>query len=150
MNIFGQADADAESFHTRNAELRELNIKQTIVGRWLNAVLSVFSVVGPALVFWYGGSQVIDELRQALAAHPGTVPDPDKLKMTTGTLVAFAALLTQLYRPLMQLATVYANIQASFGVFERIFEYLDLRPDVQDSPGALPLERTRGTWRSST
>jgi len=42
--------------------------------------------------------------------------------------------LTLLYRPLIQLATVYVDIQASVAVFERIFEYLDLTPQVRDKP----------------
>lgn len=132
-NIFGQRRADAETFAKSSARVRDLNVKQTVVGRWLFMVLSVFSAAGPALIFWYGGYQ-------AMRVDPAT----GRALMTTGDLIAFAALLTKLYRPLVQLATFYVDIQASLGVFDRIFEYLDLKPDVQDKPAAQALPRTTG------
>jgi ATP-binding cassette subfamily B protein len=44
----------------------------------------------------------------------------------------------------MQLATVYVDIQASVAVFERIFEYLDMEPDVRNKPRPKTLPHTRG------
>ena len=125
-NIFGQRQSDARAFSEHGALMRDLNVRQAVVGRWLFMILSVFSAMGPALIYWYGGYQVIRE------------------ELTPGLLVAFAALLTLLYRPLVRLASVYGDIQASFSVFERIFEYLDLKPDVQDKPEPRPLDRTEG------
>ena len=125
-NIFGQGEADARAFAETSAHLRDLTIRQTIVGRWLRMILMVFSAMGPALVFWYGGYQVMRE------------------ELTPGQLVAFAALLTLLYRPLVQLASVYVDIQASFAVFERIFDYLDMEPDVVDQPKPEALPSVRG------
>ena len=37
----------------------ELQVKQAMAGRWLFMCLSVFSVTGPALIYWYGGFQAI-------------------------------------------------------------------------------------------
>ena len=124
--IFGQAGPDAGAFSDRSARVRDLSVKQTVVGRWLFMILSIFSVMGPALIYWYGGLQVIRE------------------EMTTGLLIAFAALLSLLYRPLMQLATVYVDIQGAVAIFERIFEYLDMAPGVGDKAQATRLERTDG------
>ncbi len=125
-NVFGQAPADRAIFREQSQELLELNVKQTVVGRWLFMSLSVFAVTGPALVYWYGGVQVIHR------------------ELSLGTVIAFAALLGNLYRPLHQLATVYVDVQASLAVFERIFEYLDLEVEIRDTPDALALERTQG------
>ena len=124
--IFGQREPDARAFAEQSARVRDLSIRQTVVGRWLFMILSVFSAMGPALVFWFGGYQV---MRQEL---------------TTGLLVAFAALLTLLYRPVVQLASVYVDTQGAAAVFDRIFEYLDLEPDVRDKPEAKTLEHTTG------
>lgn len=125
-NIFGQREADATEFADRTRVLRDLSIRQAVVGRWLFMILSVFSAVGPALIYWYGGYQAIKE------------------GLTPGMLVAFAALLTLLYRPMVQLATVYVDVQAAMAVFDRIFEYLDIKPDVQDKPDALKLPAVEG------
>ena len=35
-------------------------------------------------------------------------------------------------------------MQASFALFERIFQYLDLEHEIVDKPGAKTLERVRG------
>jgi ATP-binding cassette subfamily B protein len=127
-SIFGQRQADADEFAAQSSHLRQLSIRQTVVGRWLRMIFMVFAVLGPALILWYGGRQVIN-------GSP---------TVSVGLLVAFAYLLGQLYRPLMQLATVYVDIQGSFGVFERIFAYLDLVPEVQDGPEPRPLPQARG------
>lgn len=124
--IFGQREPDAVEFSEASARVRDLHVKQAVVGRWLFMILSVFSAMGPALIYWYGGYQVIEE------------------QLTPGLLVAFAALLTLLYRPLMQLASVYVDIQASIAVFDRIFEYLDLLPDVQDKAAPKSSEKAKG------
>lgn len=124
--VFGQTDADAATFAACNARVRDLSIRQAVVGRWLFMILSVFSAMGPALVYWYGGLQVIRQ------------------QLTLGLLVAFAALLTLLYRPLVQLASVYVDLQAAIAVFQRIFEYLDLKPQVDESSSPTRLPTTHG------
>jgi ATP-binding cassette subfamily B protein len=124
--IFGQAAPDAGEFSRQSARLRELHVRQAVVGRWLFMILSVFSAMGPALIYFYGGYQVLRD------------------QLTPGLLVAFAALLSLLYRPLVQLASVYGDIQASIAVFDRIFEYLDVQPDVRDRDGARTITNTRG------
>ena len=136
MSIFGQREADARSFADASDKIRVLHIRQAIVGRWLFMILSVFSAMGPALVYWFGGRNVIRQLQ---------TPGPDA--MTTGQLIAFVALLTLLYRPMVQLATVYVDIMGSMAVFDRIFEYLDMVPDVEDKPQPLTLPSTRGHVR---
>lgn len=127
--VCGRGPDDAAIFRERSRRLVDLHVKSTVVGRWLFMVLSTFAVLGPALVYWYGGLQVIKGL------------------LTTGTVIAVAALMTNLYRPLLQLATVYVDIQAALGVFERIFEYLDMEPEVQDREDAISLPTVRGEIR---
>src|SRR5207302_11486530 len=77
-------------------------------------------------VYWYGGMLVI---RGAI---------------TVGTVVAFVAYLANLYRPATRLAGVYVDVQGALGIFQRIFTYLDLEPEVRDRPGAPDLGPVRG------
>ncbi|MGD9496614.1 MAG: ABC transporter ATP-binding protein [Armatimonadota bacterium] len=127
--IFGQSRSDASDFAQRTRAVADLNIKQAMAGRWLFMVLSVFSVAGPAAIYLFGGHQAI---REALSI---------------GTLIAFVAYLGNLYRPIGQLANVYVDLQGSLAVFERIFDYLDRKPDVEDRPGAIELKDVRGEIR---
>ncbi len=127
--IFGQRETEAATFRGHNQNVMDLTVKQTIVGRWLFMCLTIFSVAGPALIYLYGGHLAI---REAL---------------TIGSIIAFVAYLTNLYRPVGQLANVYVNIQGAMAVFERIFEYLDLDPDVADRDGAIDLTESDGHLR---
>jgi ATP-binding cassette subfamily B protein len=126
---FGQAKEDRETFTNLNRAVMDLNIKQSLAGRWLFLCLSVFSVTGPALIYAYGGYQAIQ----------GT--------LTVGTIIAFVAYLTSLYRPMANLANVYVDVQGAMAVFERIFEMLDTPPEVQDRPNALALPSAEGHIR---
>lgn len=127
--IFGQTRADAEDFWQRNRGVADLSVKQAMAGRWLFMVLTSFGALGPAAIYLYGGHLAI---RDAL---------------TVGTLIAFVAYLANLYRPVEAIATVYVNLQGALAVFERIFDYLDRVPDVQDRPDAIELTEVRGEIR---
>ena len=95
-------------------------------------LLGVLSSVGPALIYWYGGHLVIGGA------------------LTIGTVVAFVAYLGNLYRPVTQLANVYVDLRGALGVFDRIFEYLDMVPEVRDEPGARPLPPVLGSVSLTT
>jgi ATP-binding cassette subfamily B protein len=59
--------------------------------------------------------------------------------LSVGTLLALAALLGRLYGPLTALSNVRIDIMTALVSFERVFEVLDLRPIVDERPGARPL-----------
>ena len=109
-----------------------------MVGRWFFLFIGVVGSVGPALVFWFGGRR------------------PSSATLTIGTVLAFVAYLGNLYRPMGQLANIYVDVQGAFAVFDRIFEYLDLVPDVQQRPrcrraaGRQGTDRLRGRRTSPT
>ncbi len=124
--LFGQSQADADIFRDRNRQVMDLTVKQSMAGRWLFMSLSVISVAGPALIYLFGG-------RLAIGGD-----------ISIGTIIAFAAYLSNLYRPIGQLANVYVDIQGGLAVFERIFEYLDTLPEVEDRRDAVTLDTTRG------
>ncbi|MFW6437774.1 MAG: ABC transporter ATP-binding protein [Armatimonadota bacterium] len=124
--IFGQVEPDADQFAQRSADVADLNVKQAMAGRWLFMVLSIFSVAGPALIYLIGGHQAIEG------------------DLSIGTLIAFVAYLTNLYRPVGQIANVYVNLQGALAVFERIFDYLDRTPDVEDRKDAVELDEVDG------
>jgi len=58
--------------------------------------------------------------------------------------VAFVALLGRLYMPAAQLASVHVDFMTALALFNRIFEYLDLEPEIADLPGAAPAGKIAG------
>ena len=127
--LFGQAETEASTFAERNREVMDLTVRQSMAGRWLFLCLSIISVLGPAAVYWYGGLRAISGV------------------ITVGTIIAFVAYLSNLYRPVAQLADVYVSLQGALAVFQRIYEYLDRTPDVEDASDAVELNDASGHIR---
>jgi ATP-binding cassette subfamily B protein len=120
MKAFARESYEAERFRTRASDLRDLEIRQRMVGRWFFMVIGLFQSIGPALIYLYGGWLVIQG------------------EISVGTVVAFVAYLRQLYGPVSELANVHVDVMTSLALFERLFHYLDLRPDVAD-PAMVPV-----------
>ncbi|HEU4964390.1 MAG TPA: ABC transporter ATP-binding protein [Bacilli bacterium] len=122
VKAFVRQDDEAERFARVNGELRRLQIRQSMLGRWFFMFLSVTQIAGPAIIYWFGGHFVIDQT------------------ITLGTVIAFTAYLGRLYAPVAALANISVNILGSVALFDRLFEYLDMPIEIQDKPGALDLQ----------
>jgi len=123
---FGRQQQESEQLAAINENLRELQIRGSMIGRWFFMFLTVIQTAGPALIYWWGGHMVIDQT------------------ITLGTVIAFTAYLNRLYTPVSALAGLRVNVLGSVALFERLFEYLDLEPAVADKPQAPPLGPVQG------
>ncbi|HEY0239990.1 MAG TPA: ABC transporter ATP-binding protein [Friedmanniella sp.] len=134
IKVFGTEEVETDRVRAKGQELLEVNVKQTLTGRWFTMILGVIESVGPALIFAGGGYLVM------------------RGQMGLGTVVAFVSLIGKLYSPASSLAGVHVDVVTSYAYFERVFAVLDLEPDIRDSPDAVPLERCRGavTFRSAS
>jgi ATP-binding cassette subfamily B protein len=122
---FGAQERSIVRFRELNLALARLQIRQAMVGRWFFMIIgTVFSIM-PAFVYWLAGT---------LAANGS--PNPP----SAGDIVAFTTLQSRLFFPLGQLLNVQVEIQGSLALFDRIFEYLDLDPEIVDAPDAVALE----------
>lgn len=129
MKTFGRQEMELERFEERAKEIRSLNIRRAMTGRFFMAAMGVFSSMAPAIVYWYGGHRVIGG------------------EASLGTVVAMAGLLTRMYQPVNQLLAVNLTVLSSVALFERIFDYLDLEQEIVDKPGATDLKEVRGHVR---
>ncbi len=64
--------------------------------------------------------------------------------LTIGGLLVFMVLLGQLYRPIRGLSSLLNSFYAASAGAERIIEFLDQEPSVEDNPWARPLPPARG------
>jgi ATP-binding cassette, subfamily B, bacterial len=124
---FGRQRYEIERFRDENQRLAGFQIRQQMMGRSFFALVGIFFSIAPALVYLVAG-WVIDANPEALSA---------------GTIVAFTTLQSRLFFPIGQMLQVSVEVQTSMALFERIFEYLDLPHDIQDSPDAAELDRDR-------
>jgi ATP-binding cassette subfamily B protein len=116
-------------FSRAGTELMTLEIRLAMVGRWFIASINAMVIIGPALV-WLAGAW--------LAINGG---------VTVGTIVAFVGYLGRLYTPASALAGVQVQIVSALAVFERIFAYLDMKPEGDEKPNAIVLEDVDGDVR---
>jgi ATP-binding cassette subfamily B protein len=122
---FGAQERSMERFRLLNFELARLQIRQAMVGRWFFAIIGTIFSIMPAFVYWIAGTM-------AANGDPGAP--------TAGDIVAFTTLQSRLFFPLGQLLNVQVEIQGSLALFDRIFEYMDLDPEITDAPDAVALE----------
>ena len=64
--------------------------------------------------------------------------------MTAGTLIAFVLYVERFFQPIRELAQRYNVFQATMAASERIFNLLDMTPEIQDAPDAIPLPPIEG------
>jgi ABC-type transport system involved in Fe-S cluster assembly fused permease/ATPase subunit len=66
---------------------------------------------------------------------------------TVGDFVMINAMMIQLYQPLSFMGMLYREIKQAVIDIEMMFAILKLEPEIEDRPGAAPLEVTRGAIR---
>jgi ATP-binding cassette subfamily B protein len=132
VRLFGKEHFEAERFRNKNEEVRRLSLRANLVGRWFFFFLALFVAVGPALIWGYGGWL-------AIRIVPAVI--------TVGTIFAFVQYLGRLYGPATLLVNVHVDLMTAAGLFERIFAYLDLDPEVKERPGAVTLAEPHGQLR---
>ena len=122
---FGQQQTSIDKFRRHNKTLAALQIRQAMVGRWFFMIIGTIFSIMPAFVYWLAGT---------LAANGS--PDAP----TAGTIVAFTTLQSRLFFPLGQLLGIQVEIQGSLALFDRIFEYLEMDPEIVDAPDAVAMD----------
>jgi len=124
---FGNQARDTSRYHEQNQRLADLEVRQQMIGQGFYAIVQSFLSITPAAVYLVAG---------LLLAH-GTA-------VSAGTVVAFTTLQTRLYFPIGQLLQVSVELRSSLALFDRIFEYMDVVPDIVDAPDAVDLPVTSG------
>jgi subfamily B ATP-binding cassette protein MsbA len=90
-------------------------------------LIQVLTRSAPMVVIWAGAAMIMNG------------------SMTLGTLLAFFTYLGFLYLPLERLAQLSVVVSAALAAIERIFAFLDLKPEIADHPLARPLSARSGT-----
>ena len=68
-------------------------------------------------------------------------------QLSIGALTIFLAYLKNMYTPIQSVAQNLKELASARAGLDRVFQVLDVEPDVRDRPGARPLENVRGTIR---
>jgi ATP-binding cassette subfamily B protein len=126
VKLYGHRQHEVARFSEQAAHVRDIGVRQAVVGRWFFWGIGLASAIGTALVYWVGGYFAI------------------RGSFRAGDLVAFAIYLTQLYGPISALVNARVELATSLVSFERVFEVLDLPVEIEDRPNAKHLAVVRG------
>ncbi len=93
--------------------MRRVNIQV-----WMFTLGEFFTMLGPLIVISFGSFRVMG----------GT--------LTFGELLLFYGFLSHLYLPMRRLADASAAVQLQLAAMDRVFELMDVQPDIADAPDA--------------
>jgi ATP-binding cassette subfamily B protein len=127
----GRSQALTEQFAGESDKLVDLEIRSGMAGRWRQSTIQIVMSAMPAVIYWAAGLTISQ-------GHP---------LVSIGTLVAFTTLQTGLFRPMVGLLQTGVDVQSSLALFGRIFEYLDLQPDIEEPAAPVALAQVRGDVR---
>ena len=130
VKSFVQTQREETRFAAQVEQTLALTMQRAGVMAVFIPVISLLTFSAAAAVLWYGGSQVID----------GSV--------SPGDLFAFVLFAGILIGPFSSAARVFAQIREAQGATQRVFEILDTRSEVSDSPAATALSAVTGHIRA--
>lgn len=120
--IFNREKKKLSEFDERNGSLRKSRFN----------VIKGFGVYRPFVTFVYF-------ISIAMIFYFGII-----LKLSSGAVVAFYLYLGKFFNPVQQLADQLNNIQKAMTASERLFNLLDVQPDVRDVPEAEDISDVKG------
>ena len=126
VQAYGRTETEVARFHRENAGGFAAQMAATRLSALFTPLINLIELAGVLVVVVFGAYQVASGA------------------LTIGGLLVFLVFLGQLYRPIRGLSGLLNTVYAASAGAERIIEFLDRKPSVQNAPWARPLHRARG------
>ncbi|HEY0700584.1 MAG TPA: ABC transporter ATP-binding protein, partial [Micromonospora sp.] len=126
VKLFGRPDVEAQRFAARAERVRDIGIQSAMYSRTFFVAMLLVASLAQALTYGLGGWLAVEG------------------RVSAGTVVTLALLLTRLYGPLTALSNVRVDVMSALVSFDRVFEVLDLAPSIDEKPDAVAVPRGDG------
>ena len=124
---FNRQPYEQERFDRKSDRCRQDTLKAMFLWSYYSPGMMLIGSLGGAMVLWFGTTEVLEH------------------RLSVGELVMFISYLALFYVPINQIHSVNHMLQHALAASERVFEVLDLVPEVKDRPNAhAPVPRLRG------
>jgi subfamily B ATP-binding cassette protein MsbA len=120
---------EARRFFKTSHQLTDMFMNNIRLGAQNQMYTGFLTTAAPLVVVWIAAYFVLHE------------------QMTVGTMIAFYGYLGSLYLPLQRFSELGLVVSNSMAAIERIFELMDVMPDVQEKSNATILPSSRGHVR---
>ena len=128
VKLFGREKTEYDRYEEANGRMIRLRIREQMAGRWFFMLLSTLMTVGPMLLYLVGGILMMKY----------------NSDLSVGDITVLVALLNRMYGPVNSLLNVQVDWIRSMAMFTRIFEYYDMKPEIDDKPDAKELTGAKG------
>ena len=129
VKYFGAEKREAARYDKAMARYERMSVRTYVSLAVLNA--------GQALIFTLGLVSVLEM----------SIVEIDSGHKTVGDFVLINLMMLQLYQPLNFMGMVYRDIKQAIVDIEAMFSILDQHPEIEDAPGAPPLQVSAGDVR---
>jgi ABC-type multidrug transport system fused ATPase/permease subunit len=129
IQAFRREHANYRRFAAVNHEYRQANMVTVNAAAVYFPYVSLLSGVAMAVVLGYGGMLVFDG------------------RLSAGDLFVFIGLLTNFFDPVQQLSQFYQQFLAGMAALDKIFDVMDVRPQLTEAEGAAELGQIHGDVR---
>jgi ABC-type multidrug transport system fused ATPase/permease subunit len=126
IQSLSREDVNAARFSMINEDNMRANIAAGRLQAAIMPMVEMLSAAATALIVAYGGWQVLDG------------------DMTLGVLVTFVFSIERFFVPVRDLVLQYTMLQRAMAGGVRVFEVLDMEPDIVDPPDAVVLDDIEG------
>jgi ATP-binding cassette, subfamily B, multidrug efflux pump len=123
---YNRNDLNIQQFSARNAANRDANVNANAVTSAFAPTMDVLSTIDTAIIAGYGGFLAIQGV------------------ITTGVVVAFLQYVQNFFRPIQTVSQSWTMAQSAFAAAERIFELIDIQPDIVDVPDPIFIDPLEG------
>ena len=124
VKLFGREKAEYDRYEEANGRMIRLRIREQMAGRWF----FMLTTIGPMLLYLVGGILMMKYDHN----------------LSVGDITVLVALLNRMYGPVNSLLNVQVDWIRSMAMFTRIFEYYDMKPEIDDKPDAKELTNAKG------
>jgi len=126
IKSFATEDWEKEQFFRENRGKYVVAMKRARLTAYLVPIIEIISALGMVTVFWFGFWQVIIG------------------NLTIGRFIGFIGLVGMIYTPVKTLGAFNASFQQAMASAERIFEIMDIQPEIYESPNSIFMKGIKG------
>jgi ATP-binding cassette subfamily B multidrug efflux pump len=133
---FRREEAEFAKFEKVNNKSQEVGVKAEFIAQSFMPMMNFMTSLTLALIVGIGGYLALKTEAAHAAAAAGGV--------SIGLLTSFILYSNRFFEPLRQTTQVYSMLQSAMAGAERLFEMMDMKPEVVEKPGALRLSNIDG------
>jgi ABC-type multidrug transport system fused ATPase/permease subunit len=129
VQSLSREDVNLVQFDTANKAHLDANISAARLQAFMMPTVQIMTAIAYGILIIYGGYQVLSGV------------------LGVGVLLAFILYIQRFFEPIMQLTQQYTMLQRAMASGARIFELLDVQPEIEDAPDAIEMPEIRGALK---